>query len=100
MDKSKSELYNILAVFCVLGTSIMHIANGEDGFSIETFYLGLGVTLAGAILKIITKPGMIILALGIAGNLFLKITTPIVFSATILACWHLVDCFSTGAYKN
>ena len=101
MDKSTPpQLFSLLAFLCLLGIGILRVSNGEDGFSITTYYLGLGVTFAGTSLKIMTKPGMIILIAGIAGNILLNSTKPIGISAAVLAGWYLLDFTLTGRYKD
>ena len=86
MNKNVSEPYSLLAFLCLVGIGITHISESEG-----MYYLGIGLTLAGASIKILTKPGAIILVAGILGNIFLKSKIPILFSASALACWYLFE---------
>ena len=101
MEKFKpQQLFELLGFLCFIGIGIMRAAYDEDGFSIATYYIGLGVTLAGASLKVMTKPGIIILILGIAGNIFLRSTKPIGISAVLLGTWYLIAYGLLNEYKD
>jgi hypothetical protein len=79
-----------MVLACFIGMGIMS-ASFEDGFSITTYYLGLGVTLVGASMKLFTKPGIVILIAGIAGNVFLNSYKPAGIAAAALAAWYALD---------
>ena len=54
-NKQLPSPYAIMVLACFIGMGIMS-SSFEDGFSITTYYLGLGVTLVGASMKLFTKP--------------------------------------------
>ena len=90
----KSEPYSLLAFLCLVGIGITHISESEG-----MYYLGIGLALAGASIKIFTKHGAAILAAGILGNIFLESSTPILFSASVLVCWYLLE-FQFSEYNR
>ena len=87
----------MFALLCFIGMGILHASDGEDGFSMSAYYLGVGISLAGASVKVLSKPGAIILIAGIVGNLFLKSTTPLYISTILIASWYL---FSYAVLKE
>ena len=89
-NKQMPSPYAILVLACFIGTGIMS-SSFEDGFSITTYYLGLGVTLVGASMKLFTKPGIAILIAGIVGNMFLDSYKPAGIAAVVLASWYTLD---------
>jgi len=92
MDKIKlTDLYQLLALLCVVGMGIIGANQHSEDYSVAMFYLGLGITLAGASLKILTKRGALILVAGVLGTIFFKSDTPVCISAGLLACWYLFD---------
>lgn len=93
MDKLKlSDVYSLLALLCVIGIGIAHISE-------SSYYLGIGLALAGSSIKILTKQGALILLMGVIGNMFLKSTTPLFISTALLVCWYLFD-FQTSKYNK
>lgn len=101
MEKLKSiQPFSLLALLCMVGMGIMRASDGEDGFSLSAYYLGVGITLAGASVKLLSKAGAAILIAGIIGNMFLKSTTPLFISSYLLAGWYLFDFLILKEYKD
>ena len=94
MNKTFSEPYSLLAILCVVGVGIMRLDFPT------LYYLGVGLTLAGASINLLTKHGKIILAAGVLGNIFLQSSKPIGIAAAFLACWYLFDFLIDKKYKD
>ena len=98
MDKPEPNIKEVLTLACIIGSSIMYGA--FDGkFNPMLLYLGIGVAVVGACYKVLTKPGMIILIAGIAGNIFLDSYWPATISAAALSFWWIFDYIFFLRYK-
>lgn len=78
---------------------IMGINQRSEDYSMAINYIGIGITLAGASIKILTKRGALILAAGVLGTMLFKSDTPICISAALLACWYLFE-FQFSEYNK